>query len=324
MLVSEFVKYRPPSESRSLLLRASRGCYWNRCGFCDMYRDTKFSFRPVAEIVGEIERIRREVEETKVWAQEHGLAGHLMDVAYTNGMDFLEADGTVRTAFIGDGDSLVMKTADLVPVVEALYRSFPTLERVTIYGMAHTIMHKTPADLRRLREAGLNRVHIGLESGADEVLALTEKGATQAQMIEAARRVKEAGMELSMYVILGLGGRERSAQHADGTAFVLNRAGQDFIRVRTLSIPSRTPLGELEQRGEFHRCSTEEILQEERRLIAQLECRSEFVSDHNSNHLALNGRLPQDRAALVGRIEEVLALPESARRRQYAQVGGYV
>jgi radical SAM superfamily enzyme len=142
-----------------------------------------------------------------------------------------------------------------------------------------------------------------------------QKGATQADMIEASRRVKEAGLELSLYVILGLGGKQRSAQHADGTAYVLNQTEPHFIRVRTLSTAPGMALWDMEQRGEFQRCSTEEVLREERRLISQLECASQFVSDHNSNRLALNGRLPEDKAALVGRIDEVLSLPELARQR---------
>jgi len=184
----DFPPYRPPSEAYSLLLRVTRGCPWNKCIFCSMYKDIPFERRPLEEILEDIEAA----------ASLYGKS--------------------VRTAFIGDSNSLVVKTADLCEVLRALYAAFPQLERITSYARARTIAKKDIAELKELRRAGLTRLHVGLESGDGQTLQLIKKGATPEDMIEAGLKAKEAGFEFSLYILLGIGGTQRWQEHADNTA----------------------------------------------------------------------------------------------------------
>ena len=273
----DFPPYRPPSEAYSLLLRVTRGCPWNRCLFCSMYKDISFEKRPLEEIKEDIEHA----------AQLYG--------------------GSARTAFIGDSNSLVTKTELLCEVLRALYASFPHLERVTSYARAKTIAKKGLDDLKQLRSAGLVRLHVGLESGDAETLEFIQKGATPQEMIEAALKAKEAGFELSLYILLGIGGRQRWKEHAEGTARVLNEIDPLFTRVRNLVPQPGSPLYAMKQKGEFAVSPPEMILEEERRIIEGLEVTSEFLSDHISNYLPLNGRMPGDKASLLQALEQELA-----------------
>ncbi|MBI2918110.1 MAG: radical SAM protein [Chloroflexi bacterium] len=300
----ELPPYRPPNEARSLLLRATRGCPWNRCTFCSMYKGSRFQFRPVDDLLADIQTLRRVTDVVTQFATEQGHS--IEEVALANGVLWLTREG-VKTAFIADSNSLIMPVDDLARVVSALREAFPTLERVTCYARAHTVLHRKPEELRRLREAGLSRLHLGLESGDAEVLQRVQKGVTPQQAIEAGLRVKEAGLSLSEYVIIGLGGRERSLQHAQGTARVLNAIDPDFIRVRTLMLEPGAPLCDGWQRGEFDPLGAGGLLAEERELVAGLEVTSQFVSDHFSNRLDLEGRLPQAKPGFLARLDEALA-----------------
>jgi radical SAM superfamily enzyme YgiQ (UPF0313 family) len=273
----DFPPYRPPSEAYSLLLRVTRGCPWNKCIFCSMYKDITFERRPLEEIKEDIEQA----------AQLYG--------------------ESARTAFIGDSNSLVTKNELLCEVLRTLYASFPQLERVTSYARAKTIAKKDLGDLKALRKAGLTRLHVGLETGDAETLELIQKGATPEEQIEAGRKAKEAGFELSLYILLGIGGRQRWQEHAEGTARVLNEINPHFIRVRNLVPLPGSPLYEMKQKGEFAVPPPDLILEEERRIIEGLEVTSEFLSDHISNYLPLNGRMPEDKAALLQVLEQELA-----------------
>lgn len=311
----EMPAYRPPSESRSLLIRATRGCPWNRCLFCNMYKGSRFQLRPVAEIKEDITLLRQATEQVKAWAGEAGYQDQAPQVAVYSGFLWLYPGGA-RSAFLGDSNSLILKTDDFIEVLRFLYESFPTLERVTSYGRAKTVLHKTPEELRRLKEASLSRLHVGLESGDDEVLKYMQKGATAAEMIEAGRRVKEARISLSEYVLLGLGGKERWREHALGTARVLNAIDPDFIRMRTLHLLPGAPLYEEWKQGYFQPASPAEVLLEEKLLLENLEVTSEFVSDHETNYLALNGKLPDTKANFLERLEQALMmLPETQRQQ---------
>lgn len=305
--------YRPPSEAHSLLIRATRHCPWNRCAFCyGIHWDRrKLEIRSVQDIKNDILAMKALADEIHDWARKIGAEDHIEKVAPYSGVLWLTTEG-VKTAFIGDSDSLIMKSEDLVEVLEFLYRTFPTLERVTSYARAKTVLHKSPQELQRLRRAGLTRLHLGLETGDDELLRFIDKGATAAEMIAAGRRVKEAGISLSEYVILGLGGQGRWREHALETARVLNAIDPDFIRVRTLIIFPGTPLREAVDRGEFKPLSSEGILREERLLLESLEVHSEFVSDHVSNYLPIEGKLPEARADMIGAIDAVLTAPAGA------------
>ncbi|MFC1967783.1 radical SAM protein [Chloroflexota bacterium] len=308
----ELPPYRPPSEARSLLIRATRGCPWHRCAFCRMYIETKFEVRSVEEVKQDIRAMKREADEIKEWACKRGYGDSVEDMAIANNILWLRQEG-VKTAFIGDSNSIVMRTEELAEIIQFLYETFPTLERVTSYGRAKTVQRKGLEELERLRDAGLSRLHLGLETGDDELLRYINKGVTAAEMIEAGKKVVASGISLSEYIMLGLGGRERWEQHAQGTARALNEINPDFIRVRTLVMVPGTPLHRRYEQGEFELSSPEEILVEVKRLIESLEVTSNFVSDHISNYLELTGKLPQDKNLLLESIDNVLRLSPDHR-----------
>ena len=308
MIQFETPPFRPPSEAQSLLLRATRYCSWNKCAFCyGVHWDRKkLEIRPVEDVKQDILNMKRLADEIATWARENGYADQLDRVAASNGILWLTNEG-VKTAFIGDSDSLIMKTPDLIEILQSMYQAFPTLERVTSYARAKTALRKTGDELKDLREAGLSRLHLGLETGDEELLEFVNKGATADEMIEAGKRVKEAGISLSEYVILGMGGEDKWEQHARGTARVLNAIDPEFIRVRTLIAFPGTPLQHAIDHGEFRQISLESVLREERLLIELLEVNSEFVSDHVSNYLPINGKLPQAKDEMIAQIDAALS-----------------
>jgi radical SAM superfamily enzyme YgiQ (UPF0313 family) len=272
----DFPPFRPPSEANSLLLRVTRGCPWNKCTFCSMYKGTRFEVRDLEEIRSDIELARE-----------------------------LYGD-RVTTVFIGDSNSLVVKTETLTQVLEALYSAFPQIERVTSYARANTLVKKPIGDLERIRQAGLTRLHVGLETGDRELLEEIKKGATPEEMVEGGKKAKEAGFEYSLYVLLGIGGEDRWEQHARGSAEVLNRIDPDFIRVRTFIPQPNSPLYEALLEGRFKSTSPETILNETRLLLRRLQVTSHFLSDHVSNLLPLDGKLPEEKDRMIQMIENAL------------------
>ena len=307
---------RPPSEARSLLVRATRYCPWGRCIFCYgvLWDHRKLELRAVEEIKGDILAMKAESDQILEWANQHDMRDRVEEVAMHNNRLWLTNEG-VKTAFIGDSDSLIMKTDELVEVIEFLYETFPTLERVTSYARAKTALKKRPDELRRLHDAGLTRLHVGLESGDDEILKYVDKGATADEMVRAARKIKESGISLSEYVLLGIGGKDRWQEHAEGTAIALNAIDPDFIRARTLIVVPGTPLYEKVEQGEFKRLSPEGILKEERLLIQLLEVNSEFVSDHVSNYLPIDGKLPEAKEDMLELLDAILEAPAEVRAK---------
>lgn len=314
--------YRPPTEAYSLLIRVTRNCPWNKCEFCSMYKGCKFELRPVEEVKEDIRAMGRVADTVREWAWRNGYGDQVGAVARANGILWLN-DGEVRHVFLADSNSVIIKTRDLVEIVEFIYETFPTVERVTSYARGKTLAKKTPEELRMLREAGLTRLHVGLETGDDELLAYIQKGATSDEMILGGRKAVEAGFELSEYVMPGLGGRERWEQHVRGTARVLNGIDPQFIRMRTFGVIPGTPLDEKYRRGEFTMQPVERLLVEVRALVEALEVTSEFVvSDHVMNRYmwGADGRLPGDKQRILttldGMREKAAATPDA--RPQFA------
>ena len=272
----DFPPFRPPSEADSLLLRVTRGCPWNRCTFCSMYKTMKFEIRSLEEIQSDIE-----------------LAKELYG-------------GRIRTVFIGDSNSLVVKTEMLVRILESLRSSFPHLERVTSYARAKTIAKKPVEDLMKICQAGLTRLHVGLETGDRDLLVEIKKGATPEEMIEGGKRAKQAGFEYSLYVLLGVGGEERWEKHAKGTAEVLNHIDPHFIRVRTLIPQPESLLFDAMEEGRFQSASPETILKETKLLLEGLYVTSQFLSDHVSDLLPLHGKLPEEKERMIQMIDDAL------------------
>lgn len=269
--------YRPPSEARSVIIQATIGCSHNRCTFCCMYRNKRFRVRELAAVERDLVN-----------------AASLYPGA--------------KRLFLADGNALVANGDFLVAVLKKARAVFPTLERVAIYAGPQDILDKGLTELRQLAQVGLDMVYLGLESGSDTVLKMVAKGATAEQMIQAGLLVKEAGMLLSVMVILGLGGKEFSAEHARETARVLSVIDPPYAAALTLLLDERAPLYRQVQQGRFQPLSPMASLAELRAMIAGLEVTNcVFRSNHASNYLPVRGTLPEDKPALLQAIDTVLA-----------------
>lgn len=317
---------RPPNESRSLLLRVTRNCPWNRCLFCPVYKGRKFSLRTVGEIKTDIQTARNIADEIEALSLKMGFSGavsdqvinHILsDPAYRSSYRSMAVwmyYGT-HACFLQDADNLIMKTDDLAAVLSFLREKFPDIQRVTTYSRSRTVIRKSVDALKKIRHAGLGRVHIGLESGYDPLLKLMKKGVSAAQHIEAGKKLMEAGIELSEYVMPGLGGREMWQEHAIETAKVLNRINPNFIRLRSLRVPQHVPLHEKLKEGSFT-LQTDDMLAEELHLFIETlnGITSTLSSDHIMNLLEeVSGTLPNDQAAMLAVIEKYRALSNQDR-----------
>jgi hypothetical protein len=323
---------RPPSEARSLLVRVTRNCPWNRCTFCPVYKDARFSFRPVEHVKRDIDLVHAHVQKLEELANpseapDPGAVQTLVDTLprdeqapFAAALNWL-CSGRKKSVFLQDANSLAVRVVDLLEILEHLTTRFPFIDRITSYARSQTVAARRDADLRALRGAGLDRVHIGLESGSDEILRLVQKGATREQHVSAGRKIKQAGMELSEYVMPGLGGRAHSKRHAHETADALKQINPDFIRLRTLAIPPGAPLYETWQAGRFEKMGDVEIAQELLWLIERLDgITSKVKSDHVLNLLPeLQGTLPQDKPRMTALLDTFLSL--DSRRQRLFQVG---
>jgi hypothetical protein len=316
---------RPPSEARSLLVRVTRNCHWNRCAFCPVYKGTQFSIRPVENVLRDLESVARHVETLTLLSAGPGI---LMEDDVREAFNVLSPDETapfraalswfvtgMESVFLQDADSLVLRPAKLLLILNRLRDLFPSVKRITSYSRSDTIARTSEDDLLALGEAGLNRIHIGMESGCDAVLAMMCKGATKELHVRAGLKVKAAGIELSEYYMPGLGGCELWREHAQDTADAMNRINPDFIRLRTLAVPERSPLAEEVRAGRFRKCpdimTAEEILL----FLDILEGGTGYLaSDHILNLFPeLEGRLPDDLPRMKDLVWEFLTMEPEAR-----------
>ena len=285
MFTGEFLNYeeplyRPPCEAGSLIIQVTLGCPHNRCAFCGMYKMKKYRVRDVEEVKADLRRAR---------------------LVYRH----------VESIFLADGNTIAMNAERLREVVSYARRLFPEAERISCYGGARFIKGRSVEALRRLRQAGLTTLYFGLESGDDEVLAAMNKGVDSEDMIRAALKVKEAGIDLSVYILLGLGGEERWRQHAENTARVLNAMQPHYIRPRTLYLLPGTPLYREAQEGRFREASGETVMRELEVLLNMLEVGDAwFLSDHISNYVPIYGHLPEDRDKMLSSVRMALEKPE--------------
>ncbi|MFH0845131.1 MAG: radical SAM protein [Pseudomonadota bacterium] len=279
--------YRPPSEADSLLIQATVGCPHNKCTFCMVYKKgPSYRARPVKEICEDID------EACDLYGEK------------------------VKSLFFPAGNSIAMPTRELAAVCRHSIAKFRSLQRITVYGSSQYIAKKGLADLITLREAGLNRIHVGLESGDDDILRRVKKGTNASEQIKAGQIVKEAGMELSEYVILGLGGVERSEIHALKTAEAITEIEPHFVRLRTLVPKINTLLLHEIKKGRFQLLSPYQVLKETRLLLDHIQCRTILTSDHYTNYLDLSGSLPEDRERLLRVIDQALNW-DSSRFRSF-------
>ena len=311
---------RPPSESASLLIRVSRNCPWNKCTFCPVYKGTDFSLRPVADVKRDIEAVARyaiplhKMMKSKGRPEREEILALQSEVPQGEMQAFQAAvnwtRGRMKSVFLQDANSLILKPEDLIEILEFMRSTFDWEYRITSYARSHTIARISDEHLARMAEAGLNRIHIGMESGSDAVLQMVKKGSTKAMHVAAGQKVKRAGMELSEYVMPGLGGREFSREHALETADALTQINPDFIRLRTLAIPGHTELFTEWNQGRFEKITDVEAAEE---ILLFLESLGEITSTIASDHILnlfqdVEGHFPEDREAMCEKIKLFLAM----------------
>ncbi len=311
---------RPPSEARSLLIRVTRNCPWNHCAFCPVYKGARFSVRPETHVIADIDALHRHVDALKGLADGAGrilrqdINDHMQDLAADDQQAFAAAlnwfAGGMTSIFLQDANSLIVKPDSLIRILRHLQARFPWVERITSYARSHTIARISDDHLATMRSAGLNRIHIGLESGSDAVLKRVRKGVDKRTQIKAGRKVKQADMQLSEYVMPGLGGQALSREHALETADALNRINPDFIRLRTLAIPGGIPLADDQRSGAFVKLSDVDMVREIRLFIEHLAgITSMIASDHILNLFEeVQGRLPHAKAGILAVLDRFLAL----------------
>ena len=299
---------RPPSEAQSLLIRVTRNCPWNRCRFCPVYKDARFSRRPVDDVLADIDAVAAWVEVLERGGAAPTGAAPPDPLARKAALDWRLAG--MKSVFLQDANPLATPAADIITILSRLKDRFPHIERITTYARSKTVARLEVDELADMAAAGLNRIHIGFESGSDRILELMDKGVTKAVQAEAGRKIKRAGIELSAYYMPGLGGRLLAEENALETADLMNQVDPDFIRLRTLAVPDSLDLAGDVAAGRFIKCGDVEAVQEILLFVRRLQgIRSTVVSDHILNLLQdLEGRLPDDQEHMITRLETFLHL----------------
>ena len=282
--------YRPPSEAYSLIVQCTLGCSHNKCAFCNMYKDKKFSIRPVEDVL-------RDLAEARSYERR------------------------IERIFLADGDALILPMDYLLKVLDFIREYFPECTRVAAYATTKAIERKTDAELRTLREHGLALVYIGLESGNEALLVKFNKGVTAAETVEHALRCKAAGIAISVTAINGMAGLNGDWQaHAIDTAKAVSAMKPEFIAFLTLRVYSGTPLHDWIDAGEFQMMGPVELMRETRLFLEHIDSEgSVFRSNHASNYLPLGGTLNRDREALIQTIDA--ALDGKVRLRRAVELG---
>jgi radical SAM superfamily enzyme YgiQ (UPF0313 family) len=278
--------FRPPSEAYSLILQVTIGCSHNGCTFCSMYKGKRFRVRSLDEIRADI-----------VWARNRY--------------------GYVEKIFLADGDALAMETDDLLAVLGELRREFGQRPRISLYAGPKNILAKSLDELVSIREAGVSLAYFGIESGDLQVLAEIKKGATPEEVAAAGRKIKQAGIDVSATIILGLGGRQRWREHAMATAEVASAVNPRYLSALTLMVDPDTQLGRKVAEGSFVLPAAGESLEELKLLLEHLHVESVFRSNHASNYLAVAGKLPEDRQRMIRDVERALKDPRLLKSESF-------
>jgi len=282
MITYDVPLFRPPSEADSLILQATLGCSWNRCTFCAMYRQKRFRVR-------RLDDLQREIDDTA------------------------RRFPAPRKVFLADGDALMAKSSFLAELLDRLHEAWPDLRRVSCYASPQSLRVRSVEEMAMLRGKKLTLYYLGIETGNDRVLTDIEKGVDAEEMIRVARKAHEAGVKLSTMILLGMGSRALSREHAIDSARVVNAIQPRFVSTLVVTPVAGTPLAESVERGEFELLEPTELAAELREFLAHLELRGTvFRSNHASNYLSVSGTLPKDKARMVAALDAVLADPRSA------------
>jgi len=277
--------YRPPSEAKSLIFQVTLGCSFNQCSFCDMYRNKEYSEKTWDEAKAEIDLMAKQLPDT-------------------------------TRIFLADGDALNISADYMVQIVEYLYNSFPKLERVSCYTMPMNLLKKTPEELKKMHEAGLKMLYLGIESGSDIILKKITKGATAETIIKSCRKAIETGFTLSCIIILGLGGKTHSKEHIKETARVVSASSPHYLGTLTLILETGVKQEFLTKFGEeFHPINDEEALIELHDLVEQIDVKEKmlFRANHGSNAYNIAGTFPDEKNAMLEKISWLKEHPENVR-----------
>ena len=285
MLNYDYPLYRPPSEARSLIFQVTLGCSFNECSFCDMYRSKEYSERPWDEVKLEIDMMAKQMPET-------------------------------RRIFLADGDALNLDTDYMVKIVKYIKEKFPNLERISCYAMPMNILKKTPDELKKMYDAGLTMLYLGIESGSDLILKKVTKGAIGKTIIKSVKKAKEVGYTMSCMIILGIGGKTHSKEHIRGTAEVINACAPNYVGALTLYLENGIKEEFLTKFGEeFIPVSDDEALNELEDLVSQIDVKENVVfrANHGSNAYNIKGTFPQDKNDMLEKISWMKTHPEVVR-----------
>lgn len=286
----EGIVYRPPSEARSLIIQVTIGCAHNTCTFCNMYKEKSFRIRKLPEILADLEEVSRS--------------------RYAS---------YIQKVFLADGDALIVKTEDLLTILQAIRRLFPGVTRVASYGTAQDILRKSEEELKQLKAAGLGIVYVGAETGNDEILKYIQKDVTAAEVIEAGQKLKRCGIQTSVTLISGLGGRGRVREHALSCARLISAMNPEYASFLTLRLYEGTPMYDDVVEGRFERITPDEIVDEMEIFLTNVDSPGTvFRTNHASNYVVLAGDLNED-------IPDMLEILEDARKnkhyRRYRETG---
>ena len=285
MLNYDYPLYRPPSEARSLIFQVTLGCSFNECSFCDMYRSKEYSERPWDEVKLEIDMMAKQMPET-------------------------------RRIFLADGDALNLDTEYMVKIVKYIKEKFPNIERISCYAMPMNILKKTPEELKKMYDAGLTMLYLGIESGSDLILKKVTKGAIGKTIIKSVNKGKEAGYTMSCMIILGIGGKTHSKEHIRGTAEVINACAPNFVGALTLYLENGIKEEFLTKFGEeFIPVSDDEALDELQDLVSQIDVKDDIIfrANHGSNAYNIKGTFPHDKSDMLEKISWMKTHPEVVR-----------
>jgi len=304
----------------------TRNCPWNRCTFCGTYKGKKFSRRSIEEIKADIDAakaVESRIKESS-WALGQGgaMSRHVLTRVFSDPSLpdsfrsvalWLAAGG--ETVFLQDANSLMLSTDSLVTIINYIRQTFPSVSRVTSYARGSTLKDKSVEDYLRLKEAGLSRLHVGMESGSDRVLKQIDKGCTSEHLIRGGKRVVEAGISLCLYIMPGIGGVHLSEEHVSESARVVNAINPDYVRFRSLYVKRQSDLQDMVEDGTFIPLGEDDMVREIRGIVERLEgVRTSVVSDHILNLLEeVEGALPEDRERILGTIDEYLSMDDEDR-----------
>lgn len=314
---------RPPSESKSLLIRLSRNCSWNRCLFCPVYKGESFKIRNLDELISELNYLGSLKNQLKHILKDNSFSETLkmLPELFKERYIIYDAHRILHwlfhkeyTVFLQDGDPLLRKKDELKKILSLLNELFPEITRITAYARAVTLSKFSVDDFRELRKLKLTRIHTGLESGSPNVLSMVKKGIKQEHIINAGNNLRKADIEFSLYVMPGLGGTDLSKEHVNETIKVINSAYPAFVRFRTLALNKSVSLYNLFLTGKFVIPSEEDMVNEIKAIIEGIIIPTTVASDHNLNLLLdVNGKLPEKREFLLSKINRFLSLPKEQR-----------